>query len=80
MGDGYFGAGCFFDYKRDYGPGIENYECDGCRNDGFVHTGCGCGGHYDKFHAEVPIDMDVEKGEIFNDFKPWMSNVEEGWV
>lgn len=46
----------------------------------FVHTGCGCGGSYDKFHAEVPIDKRIEEGETFNDFKPWMSNVEEGWV
>lgn len=26
---------------RDYGNGVENYECDGCRNDGFTHMGCG---------------------------------------
>ena len=27
--------------SHDYGNGVENYECDGCRNDGFVHMGCG---------------------------------------
>jgi hypothetical protein len=26
---------------RDHGPGLEDYECDGCNNDGFVHMGCG---------------------------------------
>lgn len=46
----------------------------------FVHTGCGCGGSYDKFHAEVPVDKRIEEGETFYDFEPWMSNVEEGWV
>ena len=46
----------------------------------FVHIGCGCGGSYEKFHAEVPINKRIEEGESFNDFKPWMSNVEEGWV
>lgn len=26
---------------RDYGPGIENYECKGCRADGFTDFNCG---------------------------------------
>lgn len=26
---------------RDYGNGVENYECDGCRADGFTDFNCG---------------------------------------
>lgn len=33
--------------EYDYGNGVENYECDGCRNDGFVHMGCGDCPHND---------------------------------
>lgn len=33
--------------EHDYGNGVENYECDGCRNDGFVHMGCGDCPHND---------------------------------
>lgn len=45
-----------------------------------VQVGCGCGGSYEKYHAEVPIDEPVKDGDYFDDFKDWMSNVEEGWV
>ena len=33
--------------EQDYGNGVENYECEGCRNDGFVHMGCGDCPHND---------------------------------
>lgn len=26
---------------RDYGNGVENYKCDGCRADGFTDFNCG---------------------------------------
>ena len=31
---------------------LEDYECDGCRNDGFVHTGCGDCPHNNERIAE----------------------------
>jgi hypothetical protein len=33
----------FFGYQedRDHGPGVENYSCEYCHNDGFSHMGCG---------------------------------------
>ena len=45
-----------------------------------ILTGCGCGGSYDKYHVEVPIDSDVSNGDYFNDIEDWMENIEEGWV
>ena len=45
-----------------------------------VRVGCGCGGAYDKYHVEVPVDSEVEDGDYFDDFEDWMDNAEEGWV
>lgn len=45
-----------------------------------VLVGCGCGGSYEKYHAEVPIDKNINNGDYLRDFEPWMHNVEEGWV
>lgn len=45
-----------------------------------IHTGCGCGGSYDKYHVEVPIDSYVSNGDYFDDIEDWMENIEEGWV
>ena len=45
-----------------------------------IFTGCGCGGSYDKYHVEVPIDSKVQNGEYFDDIEDWMENIEEGWV
>ena len=45
-----------------------------------IHTGCGCGGSYDKYHVEVPIDSKVSNGQYFSDIEDWMDNIEEGWV
>ena len=41
MGEGDFVYSYDYGYSRDFGNGVENYECDGCRNDGFTHMGCG---------------------------------------
>lgn len=46
----------------------------------YVAVGCGCGGNYEKYHAEVPIDKDVHDGKHFSDFEDWMDNIERGWV
>ena len=45
-----------------------------------IRTGCGCGGSYDKYHVEVPIDSEVYNGEYFDDIEDWMENIEDGWV
>ena len=45
-----------------------------------IRVGCGCGGSYDKYHIEVPIDSEVEDGDYFDDIEDWMDNVESGWV
>ena len=45
-----------------------------------IRVGCGCGGSYDKYHVEVPIDSEVEDGDYFDDFEDWMDDAEEGWV
>ena len=45
-----------------------------------ILTGCGCGGSYDKYHVEVPIDSKVQNGQYFRDIEDWMENIEEGWV
>jgi lipid II:glycine glycyltransferase (peptidoglycan interpeptide bridge formation enzyme) len=45
-----------------------------------IRVGCGCGGSYDKYHVEVPIDSDIEDGDYFDDFEDWMDNIEDGWV
>ena len=45
-----------------------------------IHTGCGCGGSYDKYHVEVPIDSEIYNGEYFDDIEDWMENIEDGWV
>ena len=45
-----------------------------------IRTGCGCGGSYDKYHVEVPIDSKIYDGQYFSDIEDWMENIEEGWV
>lgn len=45
-----------------------------------VRVGCGCGGKYEHYHAEVPIDSSIENGDYFYDFQSEMSNIKEGWV
>lgn len=45
-----------------------------------LQVGCGCGGEYRKYHAEVPIDSHLKDGGYVDDFEDWMSNVQEGWV
>ena len=30
-------------------------------------VGCGCGGEYEWFHGEVPIDSDIEDGDYIDD-------------
>lgn len=45
--------------------------------------GCGCGGSYERFHAEFPIDADVEDGQKLDDWDLDMMNaydIKEGWV
>ena len=44
-----------------------------------VKVGCGCGGSYDMYHAEVPINKNIDNGD-YADFMPWMQNIEKGWV
>ena len=47
----------------------------------YVKLGCGCGiGHYEKYHAEVPIDNSIEDGDYIGSFRDDMSNIEKGWV
>ena len=46
----------------------------------YVAVGCGCGGNYDKYHAEVPIDANIDDGDHLSDFKSCMDNIERGWV
>ena len=46
----------------------------------YVAVGCGCGGNYDQYHAEVPIDANIDNGDHLSDFKDWMDNIESGWV
>jgi hypothetical protein len=31
-------------------------------------TGCGCGGSYDWFHGEVPVDSNINDGDYINSF------------
>lgn len=45
-----------------------------------IIVSCGCGGIYKKYHAEVPIAAGINDGDYLDNFKPWMDNVEEGWV
>jgi hypothetical protein len=40
-------------------------------------TGCGCGGSYDWFHGEVPIDSDIEDGDYIYSLSE-INNPEEG--
>lgn len=45
--------------------------------------GCGCGGSYEKFHAEFPIDYSVEDGQKLDDWDLNELNaydIKEGWV
>lgn len=44
-----------------------------------VKVGCGCGGSYEKYHAKVPIDADIDNGD-YADFHSWMQDIEKGWV
>jgi len=48
----------------------------------YFAQGCGCGGNYRKYHAEVPIDYDdYENGNhISINFPPEFENIKEGWV
>ena len=46
----------------------------------YMAVGCGCGGNYEKYHAEVPIDKDIHDGGHLHDFEDWMDNIESGWV
>lgn len=43
-----------------------------------MRVGCGCGGSYDWFHGEVPIDSDIEEGDYVDDFSGFIGDVEEG--
>lgn len=46
-------------------------------------VGCGCGGSYEKFHAEFPIDANVEDGSRLDDWDLNSLNafdIKEGWV
>jgi hypothetical protein len=46
-------------------------------------VGCGCGGSYEKFHAEFPIDADVEDYARLEDWELDNLNaydIKEGWV
>lgn len=46
-------------------------------------VGCGCGSSYEKFHAEFPLDADVEDFYKLNDWdldKLNAYNIQEGWV
>lgn len=45
-----------------------------------VRVGCGCGGAYDEYHVDVPVDSEYKNGDYFDDFKDWMENIERGWV
>lgn len=45
-----------------------------------VYVSCGCGGSYRKYHAEVPIDKDIDNGDYFDNLEPWMNNITAGWV
>lgn len=53
MGDGeeiFMGRGSIYNV-RDHGPGVENYSCENCHNDGFVHMGCGdCPSNRDRIY------------------------------
>lgn len=50
----------------------------------YFAQGCGCGGNYEKYHAEVPIDHDRFEGydEIYlsKEFPVEFENIKEGWV
>lgn len=46
-------------------------------------VGCGCGGSYEKFHAEFPIDANVEDFYTLDDWtldKLNAYDIKEGWV
>lgn len=45
-----------------------------------IRIGCGCGGAYDKFNIEVPIDSKIRDGQVFNDFDENWKNIKDGWV
>ena len=40
-------------------------------------VGCGCGGSYEWFHGEVPIDSDIEDGDYIDSLSE-INNPEEG--
>ena len=42
-----------------------------------VRVGCGCGGKYEWYHAEVPIDADIQDGD-YSDFEEYMTNIQTG--
>ena len=48
----------------------------------YFAQGCGCGGDYKEYHAEVPIDYDgYENGDYLNrEFPVEFENIKEGWV
>ena len=46
-------------------------------------VGCGCGGSYEKFHAEFPVDANVEDGSRLDDWDLNALNaydIKEGWI
>ena len=45
-----------------------------------VMVGCGCGGSYDKYHVDVPVDSEYEDGDYFDEIEDWMDNIEPGWI
>lgn len=45
-----------------------------------LQVGCGCGGEYRRYHAEVPIDSPITDGDYVGEFEDWMSDVQKGWV
>ena len=48
----------------------------------YFAQGCGCGGNYKKYHAEVPIDYDYYENEDYlsGGFPAEFNNIKEGWV
>lgn len=45
-----------------------------------VRVGCGCGGAYEKYNIEVPMNSPIKNGQYFSDFDDDWKNVKDGWV
>jgi len=43
-----------------------------------IAVGCGCGGDYEWFHGEVPIDSDVEDGDYIDSLEE-IGNPQSGY-